>query len=184
MAAMRLFLAGVSCVGKTTVGKELATLLGCPFFDLDNEIERFFGKPLERLQSECLTMHTYRKKASQVLKHVLARDSSRRCVVALPPSGLMGGYPAIIKAAKGVVAVLTDTPENILARTTFFDVDSRPVHKVLSEEERRYYLKEIKEDMAYFGRSYRRADLTVDISGLGPAASAAKVRDMAMQRQG
>jgi shikimate kinase len=31
---MRIFLAGVSCVGKTTVGIKLAELLGCPFFDL------------------------------------------------------------------------------------------------------------------------------------------------------
>jgi adenylylsulfate kinase-like enzyme len=36
---MRIFLAGVSCVGKTTVGSRLADLLCCPFFDLDLEIE-------------------------------------------------------------------------------------------------------------------------------------------------
>jgi shikimate kinase len=181
---MRLFLAEVSGVGKTTIGTALAALLGCPFFDLDAEIEQFFAKPLERLQSECLTIHTYRKKACQVLKHLLARDSSKDCVVALPPSGLMASYPAIIKASGGVVVVLTDSPEHILARITFFDADSRPLKKILTEEEKRYYLKDIKKDMAYFGRSYRRADLTVDISGLGPAASAAKVRDMVMQTEG
>ena len=180
---MKVFLAGVSCVGKTTIGRELAALLGCPFFDLDAEIEQFFGKPLERLQSECLTVHTYRKKACQVLKHILARDSSKHCVVALPPSGLMGDYPAIIKAAEGLTVVLTDAPKNILARITFFDADSRPVEKILTEEEKRYYLKEITKDMTYFGRSYRKADLIVDISGMGPAASAAKVRDVVMHGQ-
>jgi shikimate kinase len=39
---MRIFLAGVSCVGKTTIGAQLAGLLECGFFDLDIEIERFF----------------------------------------------------------------------------------------------------------------------------------------------
>lgn len=40
---MRVFITGVGCVGKTTVGQKLATLLGCPFFDLDAEIESYFG---------------------------------------------------------------------------------------------------------------------------------------------
>jgi hypothetical protein len=40
---MRIFLAGVSCVGKTTVGARLAGCLECRFLDLDVEIERFFG---------------------------------------------------------------------------------------------------------------------------------------------
>jgi len=39
---MRMFLTGVSCVGKTTIGKKVAELLGIKFFDLDQEIERFF----------------------------------------------------------------------------------------------------------------------------------------------
>jgi ATP-dependent protease HslVU (ClpYQ) ATPase subunit len=52
---MKVLLTGVSCVGKTTVGAKLASLLGYPFFDLDHEIETFFGKPLERLQAECLS---------------------------------------------------------------------------------------------------------------------------------
>jgi shikimate kinase len=38
---MRVFLAGVSCVGKTTVGTKLAALRCCPFFDLDVEVEIF-----------------------------------------------------------------------------------------------------------------------------------------------
>jgi shikimate kinase len=46
---MRIFLAGVSCVGKTTIGAKLADRLGCRFFDLDAEIEGFFGTPIEHL---------------------------------------------------------------------------------------------------------------------------------------
>jgi shikimate kinase len=52
--AMRIFLTGVGCVGKTTVGRELATLLNVAFFDLDYEIEQLFGTSIERLQEEFL----------------------------------------------------------------------------------------------------------------------------------
>jgi shikimate kinase len=89
---MRIFLAGVGCVGKTTVGAKLAHLLGYPFFDLDVEIERFFGISIERLQNSYLTSNSFRIAASEALKHLLSRDDSRHCVIALPPSGLMGGY--------------------------------------------------------------------------------------------
>ncbi len=134
---MKVFLTGVSCVGKTTIGAKLASLLGYPFFDLDNEIETFFGKPLERLQAECLSRHAFRKKACQALRHLLAQDETENCVVALPPSGLMGEYPRLIKEAGGIAVVLADTPENILARITFYDADSRPIIKKLTEHEQR-----------------------------------------------
>ena len=94
---MRVFLIGVSCVGKTSIGAKLAPLLGYLFFDLYHEIETFFGKPLERLQAECLSKNAFRKKACQALRHLLAQDQTENCVVALPPSGLMGEYPRLWK---------------------------------------------------------------------------------------
>jgi shikimate kinase len=174
---MRVFLTGVSCIGKTTIGRELAGLLGHPFFDLDLEIEAFFGKPLGRLQAECLTMTTFRRNACSALKHLLAQGQSKNCVIALPPSGLMDPYYRVVKNSGGTLVALHDDPRNILARLTFYDDDSRPVAKCLTDEEKTLYLKEIKADMASFGRTYRRADLAVDISGLGPVASASKIRD-------
>ena len=47
---MKIFITGVACVGKTTIGARLAALLGYQFFDLDIEIERFFGAPIARLR--------------------------------------------------------------------------------------------------------------------------------------
>jgi shikimate kinase len=87
---MRIFLAGVSCVGKTTVGAHLAALRGVPFFDLDTEVEQFFQRPIARIQGECITMESYRRRASEVLAALLAQEHSLDGVIALPPSGLMG----------------------------------------------------------------------------------------------
>jgi hypothetical protein len=40
---MRIFITGVACVGKTTIGREFADLIDVNFFDLDFEVEKFFG---------------------------------------------------------------------------------------------------------------------------------------------
>ena len=177
MTNMRIFLIGVSCVGKTAVGKELAALRGVPFFDLDHEIERFFNRPIATLQAEFLTMHSFREKAAQALKALLARDEARDCVIALPPSGLMGAYWRTVQRATGEIVVLTDRPENIVERITFYDDDSKPVEKVVSDREKRLYVRQIRGDMTYFKRSYEKADLSVDIAGLSPAEAAAAVED-------
>ena len=55
---MRIFLTGVSCVGKTTLGKILAERLDCLFFDLDAEIELYFSESIERLRSRYRTGHS------------------------------------------------------------------------------------------------------------------------------
>jgi shikimate kinase len=172
----RVFLTGVGCIGKTTVGEELASLLRVAFFDLDGEVERYFGTSIERLQNRFLTIHSYREKAAEALVHLLARPESRASVIALPPSGLMGGYLRAIRKSPGITVALSDRAENILARIRFYDIDSNPIEKVLSAEERRAYLREIRKDITYFRTSYKRADLTVDIAGLGVVDAARRVR--------
>ncbi len=180
---MKVFLAGVSCVGKSAIGADLAVRLGFPFYDLDAEIEKHFAKPLERLRAEVLTPYTFRKQfACVVLKKLVGTQEN--AVIALGPSGLMDCLWAIVKQVERVVIVLRDSPENILSRITFYDAQSRPLVKTLSADERAYHLKEIKKDITYFGRSFSRADLTVDIAGLAVAASAAKIEGLLRQAEG
>jgi shikimate kinase len=175
---MRIFLAGVSCVGKTTIGAQLAGLLEYPFFDLDVEIERFFETSIERLQNRYLTSHDFRRTAAQALKHVLSREDSYNCVIALPPSGLLGGYWKVVnKTQDATIVVLKDIPENILKRITFYDIDSRPIQRSLTDRERRLYLRKIEGDITYFSRSFQRAHVSVDITGCDPDEAAHKVKD-------
>lgn len=94
---MRVFLTGVSCVGKTTIGRRVSKLLDLGSFELDEEIESFFGTSIERLQSRFITMHSFREEAAKALVHLLGRGVSRECVIAMPPSGLMGGYLRVLK---------------------------------------------------------------------------------------
>jgi shikimate kinase len=174
---MRIFLAGVGCVGKTTVGSRLADLLYCRFFDLDLEIESFFGTSIERLRNRYLTSHSFRVVASQALQHVLSREP-HSCVIALPPSGLMGAYWKVVnKTQDATIVVLKDTPENILKRIKFYDIDSRPIETNLTDREKSLYLREIRKDITYFSRSFQKAHLCVDITGSGPDEAARKVSD-------
>jgi shikimate kinase len=94
---MRIFLTGVACIGKSTIGAKLADLLGYQFFDLDLEIESFFGPSMERLRSRYLTQYSFRAEASRVLTHLLAGRGRVNSVIAMPPSGLMDNYWKVIK---------------------------------------------------------------------------------------
>jgi len=167
---------GVSCVGKTSIGAILASRLGCQFYDLDVEIERFFKTSIEQLRNKLLTGESFRSEASRVLMHILENPESRNCVIALPPSGLMGRYLRVLKRAGGTIAVLTDKPENILNRITFYDVESHPIEKQLTEGEKLIYLREIKKDITYYRKSYDRVDFRVDISGMSAEEAAEKVQ--------
>jgi shikimate kinase len=173
---MRIFVTGVSCVGKTTISAILASRLGYGFFDLDEEVERFFGTSLERLQNTFLTMHSYRKEAAKALLHILAQPNSRNCVIALPPSGLMGGFLRVVKKAGGITVVLVDTPGHILDRITFYDIDSHPIEKELTQKEKAFHLREIKKDITYFRKTYARADMQIDISGFDAEQAAKKMQ--------
>jgi shikimate kinase len=105
-------------------------------------------------------------------------------VIALPPSGLMGGYLRAIKKASGITAVVSDKPGNILERIRFYDIDSRPIEKTLTSKEKKLYLREIKKDITYFRTSYQRANLQVDISGLDQDQAARKVKEAIEQLDG
>ncbi len=106
--SVRILLTGVGCVGKSTVGGMLSELLDVPFFDLDEEIEYFFETSVEQLQSRFLTTPIPRRGSNSTRASAEIGTS----VIALPPSGLMGGYLRAIKNSFGVTVALCDKPEN------------------------------------------------------------------------
>jgi shikimate kinase len=166
---MIIYLVGIGCVGKTTIGKLLAADIGYSFLDLDEEIEKYYQKSIERIQNECLTMNGFRKEASIVLDYLFSKMDNT--VIAGTPSGLRDSYLQVYKKHKKNKEIISihikDKPENILSRLTFFDVDSKPLKLDLEETEKKKYLKEIIVDYNYFKDSYKRADIDIEISDLG-----------------
>ena len=88
----------------------------------------------------------------------------------------MSHYWNVVKRSKGLTIALKDKPENILKRITFFDKDSKPVKQHLTKDGKAFYLNEMKEDITYFNKSYKKADISVDISGLNIEESALKIK--------
>src|SRR5205814_8036964 len=114
---------------------------GWPFFDLGEEIERHFGASIERRQARFLTGYSYRKECAAVLERIATANSD--CVIALPPSGLRDAFLRVVRRVPCLTVAVHDTPENILERITFYDIDSRRIDKHPAGEERNLYLKEI-----------------------------------------
>lgn len=165
---MILYLVGISCVGKSTIGKILAEKLGFSFFDLDIEIQNYYNKPIERIQDECISMNAYREKASIVLDSLLSKNIDS--VIAGVPSGLRFSYLQVYKkhkANKDLCSIhINDSCENILERLIFLDKDSNPIIEKLDDSKKKIYLRELKADYNYFKDSYKRADLKVDINNV------------------
>jgi len=166
--AMIIYLVGVSCVGKTTIGKMLSDKLGYSFFDLDKETEKYYQKPIERIQDEFITMDEFRDKASVVLDYILSKNIDS--VISGTPAGLKFSYLQIYKKhakKREIISIhIKDEPENILKRLTFYDKDSKPIKIILDESKKKRYFREITKDYNYFKDSYKRADIQLDINGL------------------
>lgn len=175
---MYIFIVGVSCVGKSTIGNRLAEKIDFLFFDLDDEIEDFFGRSIEQIQNQYLSGYSYREQGAKVLKKIIDTSKNDNIVVALTPKGLHDWYYRLIKKSGAIVIELKDTPENILDRIVFYDEDSNLIEKDLPEDDRRYYLSEIKKDISYYRKFYKRAHYHVDISGLDVEGSVKKLEKL------
>ena len=165
---MIIYLVGISCVGKTTIGKMLAKRMKFTFFDIDEEVEKYYQKSIERIQDECFTMNGFREKASVVLNNIL--NTMDNSVISGTPSGLKYSYLQIYKRHKinkDLFSIhIQDSHENVLNRLSFYDKDSKPIDKVMDETKKKRYLKEIRADYNYFKDSYKRADLQVNIENI------------------
>ena len=95
---MIIYLVGISCVGKTTIGKMLADNIGFSFCDLDHEVQKYYNKPIEQIQNECLTMGHFRQKASKVLGFLFEKTDN--LVIAGTPSGMQYPYRDVYKKHK------------------------------------------------------------------------------------
>ncbi len=131
--------------------------------------------PISRTKARFLSEYSFRAEASKVLKRIIEQNRDRDYVVAMPPSGVMDSYWRLLKKLDCTIIAIRDNPANILDRITLFDDDSQPIHKVLTQKEKAYYLKDIKKDITYFGKSYQRAHYTMDIAGIGIEGSVEKI---------
>jgi len=92
------------------------------------------------------------KHGGAALKYIVSRDDSSNCVIALPPSGLLGGYWELSKIRGCDDCRAVDKPENILKRITFYDDDSRLMETDFDRSRNGVLSRKIKGDISYFIR--------------------------------
>lgn len=180
---MKIIITGISCVGKSTAGRILAEEIGYKFFDFDYEIEKYFNSYITALKRKYPIERTYREKASVVLSKIL-KENDDHFIIAMPPSGLMDYYWRIIKKDDRIITIaLQDKAENILKRIAFYDEYSKPMESPVTKENEKHYLREIRLDNEYFGKSYKKAKIQYNIDGRDAFQTAYELRDMLFAKE-
>ena len=149
-----ILLFGVSNVGKTTIGENLAQRLGYTFYDLDEEVKKYYDTSLEEFVKMGI-LNERDKKRGQVLSKIM--ECSLDKVIAIAPIYYSVNFNKHIPG-EGVLAIeLQDLPENIFERLVFSDEnDVTYKDDEYKNLHRKHYISEIKKDRTYFKRSFSK----------------------------
>lgn len=143
--------------GKSTVGCQLADLLGADFVDLDRAIEAETGSSIPDLFSR--GEHVFRDAEYQALARIVATYSSRKTVVATGGGTVCDARNIDAMKQVGVLVYLQTTPAVLLQRLLKAgEIAQRPLFSstnLLTAER-------IEALLAHRQPHYARADWTVD----------------------
>jgi XRE family transcriptional regulator, aerobic/anaerobic benzoate catabolism transcriptional regulator len=167
----RVALIGLRGAGKSTLGRRLSQELGAPFLEMDREIEAESGLPLSELFS-LYGQAAYRRFEGRCLNRIIKE------------------YPRAVLSVGGGVVSEASTYDFLLANCFTVWLKASPsehMQRVIAQGDMRPMAEshEAMEDLKRIlsGREpqYRKADATVDTSGISIDASFARLRDVVAQ---
>ena len=141
---------GVTCVGKSTVGKIIAEKLGWEFYDLDFEIRSFYNDTLTNIYDACFNRFEIDKKKGAVLSAILKKCGSN-AIIGMSPIYYTKAYTTLFKKSNVFSIVLQDTPENIAYRLVYTDDNDIEIGNPDPD------IKQDISDMKYFINMYKSA---------------------------
>ena len=141
--------------GKSTVGRALARLLGCPFVDTDAEIERRADRSIPEIFSEEGEAAFRRRERAEV-----ERWARREAVVALGGGAIAQDGMRERLRESGTVVYLRARPATLLARLG--DCRSRPLLAGLDAAARGRRLEALLEERS---EAYESAQVVIDTDG-------------------
>lgn len=161
-----LVLLGFMGTGKSALGRRVAALAGCPFLDMDAELERRAGKAISRIFAED------GEPAFRELEAALAAEWGRRegAVIACGGGVILRAENLRALGANGKLVCLTARPEVILARTAHSK--KRPLLAGEDPEQK------IRDLLAVRAPLYAQIPLQFDTSDEGPEALAARLLEL------
>jgi shikimate kinase len=160
--------------GKSTVGPELAALLGRAFVDTDAEIEREAGAPIAEIfarEGEA----SFRRRERRVIEEV----GRRAAVVALGGGAIAQPGARERLAESGVVVYLRASPAALLARLG--DCSDRPLLAGVAPPLREERLRRLLEQRR---GAYEAAGLVVETEGRSAGEIAAQIASWLARQEG
>ena len=149
-------LIGFMGTGKTSVGRLLATRLGCAFHDLDRKIEEKHGMSIPAMFREHGEPY-FRAREKEAVRAAAQRTN---LVIATGGGTVKDAENAALLRQNGIIVALTADVDTILQRTA--TRGSRPVLDHADDGDRRAAVVQLLDERRSL---YDGADITVDTSG-------------------
>ena len=161
-----LFLIGFMCCGKTTLGRALASALGVPFIDLDDEVCRRAGAADVNEVFETSGEAGFRALETQALRDIAGRPDGFSADASAKPCAIIacgGGTPCqpgnMELMLGGGTVVWLDAGVDCLVRRLAVYGDSRPLVRGLGADElRRYVCDTLARRRAFYELAHARFD--------------------------
>jgi len=152
-------LIGFMGTGKTSVGRLLASRLGCAFHDLDRKIEEKHGMSIPAMFRE------HGEPYFRACEKEAVREAAQRTNLVIATGGgtVKDAENVAILRRSGILVALTADVDTILQRTAARG--TRPVLDHADAGDRRAAVMQLLEERRHL---YEDADITVDTSGRAP----------------
>ncbi len=152
---MRIFLIGFMGSGKTHWGKQIASQLNYPIFDLDEEIVKAENKSIPEIFAACGEEH-FRMIEKETLETVIEDNES---MILSCGGGTPCFFNNIERMKKKGVVVWLNTHAEIILQRLLKEKASRPLLKNIADEDMKaYIIRKLNERRMY----YEQADVIVD----------------------
>ena len=152
---MRIFLIGFMGSGKTHWGKQLATQLKIPFFDLDDVISSKENKTIAEIFAHA-GEEAFRVKEREVLESLIDENAS---MVVSCGGGTPCFFNNIERMKKYGVVIWLNTHVEVLVQRLIKEKEKRPLIKNVHDADlRSYIVRKLNERRMY----YEQADVVID----------------------
>ena len=154
-----IVLIGFMGTGKTSIGRLLATRLGCAFHDLDKKIEEQHGMSIPAMFAQHGEPY-FRAREKEAVRDAAGRTN---LVIATGGGTVKDAENVALLRQNGILVALTADVDTILQRTAARG--KRPVLDSADAGDRRAAVARLLEERRHL---YESADITVDTSGRAP----------------
>ncbi|MDO5812049.1 MAG: shikimate kinase [Bacillota bacterium] len=165
---MIILLFGISNVGKTTTGMLLAKRLNYQFYDMDEEIRKYYHTTTIGFVNRYKNLEDRDQRRAKLLKRLLKGKDN--VVVAVTPISYMNDFYDMIFEDNILCIELSDTVENIFDRLVFTDDNDRIMDdsREYALAHKNHYMKDIFADYVYYHRIYSVIENEFKIEGRSP----------------